>query len=162
MLMVEFFSGDWLPSHCLFPVPKFVVLRGKKVQARWNQIAKKSFQYWHYQFGRFQTFCLEQVKFSKSKKSVHTFQNVTNRKSKLKKECSTREFYHTNIFEMWALSRVILAIYGPSYDMAISPFRNSEIALLLAIKFTIYQCRNVTKTRKNGNPKSVFSQTTII
>ena len=62
MLMVEFFSGDWLPSHCLF-VPKFVVLRGGPPR-KIDDLTKSNNS-----FGNFKTFLSGKIKFSNLEKN---------------------------------------------------------------------------------------------
>ena len=62
MLMVEFFSGDWLPSHCLF-VPKFVVLRGGPPR-KIDDLTKSNNS-----FGNCNIFLSEKIKFSNFEKN---------------------------------------------------------------------------------------------
>ena len=55
--MVEFFSGDWLPSHCLFSLSQnllssTVKVRGEKCRLDEIKFAKKN----HFNIGKIQTF----------------------------------------------------------------------------------------------------------
>lgn len=159
MLMVEFFSGDWLPSHCLFFLSQnllssTVKVRGEKCRLDEIKFAKKIIS----TLVNFKLFPRASKIFKSRKICPHLVQNVTNRKSRLKKECSTREFYYT----AWASQNFSIRLIIDLESYGHKSFLKFWNCTFEAIKFTIYQCRNVAKTRKNGNPKSVFSQTTII
>ena len=132
---------------------------GWKVQARWNQICQKNhFNIANVTLVNFKLFPRASKIFKSRKICPHLVQNVTNRKSRLKKECSTREFYYT----AWASQNFSIRLIIDLESYGHKSFLKFWNCTFEAIKFTIYQCRNVAKTRKNGNPKSVFSQTTII
>lgn len=102
MLMVEFFSGDGLPSHCLFFLSQnllssMVKVRGEKCRLDEITFAKKIIP----TLVNFKLFRWASKIFKSRKICPHLVQNVTKRKSRLKKECSTWEFYYTKISEMW-------------------------------------------------------------